>query len=84
MTNILEISNVHKSFTSSYTGLRGNTEIEPAEIRRAVSLNLQAGTVTALIGSNGRGKSTLFNVISGLLKADKGKIMYYYEGSHII
>lgn len=80
MTNILEISNVHRSFTSSYTGLSGNTEIELAEILRGVSLNLQAGTVTALIGSNGSGKSTLFNVISGLLKADKGKITYYYDG----
>ncbi len=80
MRNVLEISNLHKSFASSYTGLSGNTEVELAEILRGVSLSLQVGTVTALIGSNGSGKSTLFNVISGLLKADKGEITYYYEG----
>ncbi len=80
MRNVLEISNLHKSFASSYIGLSGNTEIELAEILRGVSLSLQAGTVTALIGSNGSGKSTLFNVISGLLKAEAGKIIYYYEG----
>ena len=80
MRNVLEISNLHKSFASSYIGLSGNTEIELAEILRGVSLSLQAGTVTALIGSNGSGKSTLFTVISGLLKAEAGKIIYYYEG----
>jgi ABC-type branched-subunit amino acid transport system ATPase component len=31
-------------------------------------------TITSLIGPNGAGKTTLFNIISGLTKADSGKI----------
>lgn len=34
------------------------------------------GTITALIGPNGAGKSTVFNLVSGLLKADSGKIIF--------
>ena len=38
------------------------------------SFNIKKGKITALIGPNGSGKSTLFNLISGVLKADSGKI----------
>jgi ABC-type branched-subunit amino acid transport system ATPase component len=38
------------------------------------SFNIEKGKITALIGPNGSGKSTLFNLISGVLKADCGKI----------
>ena len=34
----------------------------------AVSLSIDAGTVTAVIGPNGAGKSTLFALISGRLR----------------
>jgi branched-chain amino acid transport system ATP-binding protein len=34
------------------------------------------GSVTGLIGPNGSGKTTLFNVITGLLKPDKGEICF--------
>ena len=40
-----------------------------------VSFALQEGTVTALIGPNGAGKSTLIKIMSGLKKADAGKII---------
>ena len=33
-------------------------------------------TITALIGPNGAGKSTVFNLISGVLKADSGKVIF--------
>jgi len=39
-----------------------------------VSFDLQAGTITGLIGANGAGKSTLLNVMTGLLKADAGEV----------
>jgi ABC-type branched-subunit amino acid transport system ATPase component len=38
------------------------------------SLTIMPGRLTALIGPNGAGKTTLFNVISGLLRADSGRV----------
>ena len=40
------------------------------------SLNVQEGTITALIGPNGSGKTTLFNIITGYLKADAGRVEF--------
>jgi ABC-type branched-subunit amino acid transport system ATPase component/ABC-type branched-subunit amino acid transport system permease subunit len=39
-----------------------------------VSLAVERGTVHALIGPNGAGKSTLINCVSGLYRADGGRI----------
>ncbi len=39
------------------------------------SFRVKEKTITALIGPNGAGKSTLFNIISGIIKADAGKIV---------
>jgi ABC-type branched-subunit amino acid transport system ATPase component len=39
------------------------------------SFNVERGTITALIGPNGSGKTTVFNLISGVTKADGGKIL---------
>ncbi|MBN2210665.1 MAG: sugar ABC transporter ATP-binding protein [Sedimentisphaerales bacterium] len=41
---------------------------------RDVSLDVQGGEVSALVGENGAGKSTLMKVLSGAIKADKGTI----------
>lgn len=38
------------------------------------SFSVEKGTITALIGPNGSGKTTTFNLISGLLKSDAGTI----------
>ena len=42
----------------------------------AVSVGIQAGSMTALIGSNGCGKSTLIRLLAGLLLPHKGSISY--------
>ncbi len=39
------------------------------------SFNVKKNSITALIGPNGAGKTTAFDLISGLLKADAGKII---------
>lgn len=39
-----------------------------------VDLRAEPGHVTGLIGPNGAGKTTLFNVICGLLPADRGRV----------
>ena len=56
-------------------------EVAGVEIRfggvaalRGVDLTVDGGAVTGLIGPNGAGKTTLFNVITGLAKANSGKV----------
>lgn len=46
-----------------------------------VSLSVDAGRMVGLIGTNGAGKTSLFNVISGFARADKGTITF--EGARI-
>lgn len=46
-----------------------------------VSLEVARCTITGLIGPNAAGKTTLFNLISGLYKPDGGAV--YYEGQRI-
>lgn len=43
---------------------------------RGVSLHVGAGEIVTLIGANGAGKSTTLNVISGLLRAQRGRIVF--------
>ena len=40
-----------------------------------VSLTLEAGSITGLIGPNGSGKTTVINLISGLERLDQGRIL---------
>ncbi|MEM6761648.1 MAG: ABC transporter ATP-binding protein [Pseudomonadota bacterium] len=44
-----------------------------------VSLEAQAGAVTAVIGPNGAGKTTLFNVLSGLYRPTRGRFALFGE-----
>lgn len=44
-----------------------------------VSLQADAGQVTGLIGPNGAGKTTLFNIISGLLRPQRGDVFLAAE-----
>jgi ABC-type branched-subunit amino acid transport system ATPase component len=47
-----------------------------------ISLALEAGGMRAIIGPNGCGKTTLFNLITGYLKPDDGRITF--NGRNII
>ncbi len=49
---------------------------------KGISLQVPAGEIVALIGSNGAGKSTTLHTISGLLKPKTGKI--YYQDQDIV
>lgn len=44
-----------------------------------VSLDIPDNKIISIIGSNGAGKTTLLNTISGIVKADKGKIYFNNE-----
>lgn len=45
-------------------------------ILNAVSLEVAEGSISALVGSNGVGKTTLMRVLAGLLPLDDGKVVY--------
>lgn len=45
------------------------------------SLNVEQGSITALIGPNGSGKTTLFNVITGFLEPNGGRVLF--EGREV-
>ncbi|MDD6071855.1 MAG: ATP-binding cassette domain-containing protein [Clostridiales bacterium] len=49
------------------------------DILKGLSLSLEKGKVTALLGGNGAGKSTLLHVLAGHEKAYDGKIRYESE-----
>jgi ABC-type branched-subunit amino acid transport system ATPase component len=63
MTALLEVSGVTKSFG----GLRALSEC---------SFEVAKGSITGLIGPNGSGKTTVFNVITGYERADSGTIRF--------
>jgi putative xylitol transport system ATP-binding protein len=56
-----------KGITKSFSGV-------PA--LRDGRLNLRAGSIHALCGGNGAGKSTFLNIITGILRKDGGTIVY--------
>jgi len=60
---ILSVEKVRKSFGNLHA-LDG------------VSLDIEKGKISILIGPNGSGKTTLINVISGLYRPDSGKVIF--------
>ncbi|MBI3992138.1 MAG: ABC transporter ATP-binding protein [Candidatus Lambdaproteobacteria bacterium] len=58
---------VLEDLSKSFGGLRAVHEL---------SFSVQAGSITSLIGGNGAGKTTVFNLITGNLGADSGHILF--------
>lgn len=65
---LLEVRGLHKSFG-------GNHAVNDC------SFTVPEGSITALIGPNGSGKTTVFNLISGTMTPDKGEILL--GGEHL-
>jgi branched-chain amino acid transport system ATP-binding protein len=47
-----------------------------AEVLRGIDLQVQPGEIVALLGSNGAGKSTFNNTVSGIVPARRGRIAF--------
>ena len=60
--NKLEVKNISKSF-------------DEKPVLKDVSIELNRGELVCLLGVSGGGKTTLFNVISGLLSPDNGQVL---------
>lgn len=58
-----------------------NTRDEVTYLLRGVDLKVGEGMVTALVGGNGTGKTTLFNIISGFEKGFQGSV--FLDGKDI-
>jgi ABC-2 type transport system ATP-binding protein len=60
------------SISYSYAQRKG----EAIHALKSVSFTAQTAGTTAVVGPNGSGKSTLFRVITGLLTASEGKVLF--------
>lgn len=55
----IELKNISKAF-------------DGADVLKDVSINVCNGEVVSLLGASGMGKTTMFNIMAGLVSADKG------------
>jgi D-xylose transport system ATP-binding protein len=70
--------------TPSLLSLRGvYKRFGPVQALRDVTLDIPAGKVTALIGDNGAGKSSLIKTVSGLWPQDDGEILWEGRPVHL-
>src|SRR6516225_4627748 len=60
------------ALAKSFGGLRAVSDL---------SFEVKAGTITSLIGGNGAGKTTAFNLITGNLAPDAGRI--FFRGARV-
>jgi ABC-type sugar transport system ATPase subunit len=67
---LLELRGVDKSFG-------------PVRALMGVDLTVQSGMVTALVGDNGAGKSTVIKIVSGIQGADGGEVVWRGHQVHI-
>jgi lipoprotein-releasing system ATP-binding protein len=66
----LQVENLHKTY---------ETESQPVEVLRGVSLALKAGEAAAILGPSGSGKSTLLHIIGTLDAPTSGTIQINNE-----
>ncbi len=69
MSGLISIKDVHFAYDSGDE----NTKAENAAVD-GVSLEIERGTVTAILGKNGSGKSTLAKLCNGIYLPDRGSV----------
>ena len=64
METILTVDNISKSYGNKH-------------VIKDISITLNRGELVSILGVSGVGKTTLFNVLSGLTEPDAGKVLLY-------
>ncbi len=67
MNSILSCENIYKSFNKS--------DSSKLKIIKGVSLSIETGKISVIVGKSGAGKSTLLHILGGLDNPDKGKVL---------
>jgi NitT/TauT family transport system ATP-binding protein len=65
---LVELSGVSKSFAAPGKGR--------ISVLEDIALSVRVGEIVAIVGRSGCGKSTLLRILSGLLPATKGRVLY--------
>ena len=63
---VISLKNVHKSFGDNH-------------VIRDLTLDIEPGKITVIVGASGSGKSVLIKLMNGLYKADKGEVHLFGE-----
>ncbi|MGI6169612.1 MAG: ATP-binding cassette domain-containing protein [Christensenellales bacterium] len=63
MEPIIDVANLTKSFSKK-------------TVVYAVSFSVEKGSLFAFLGQNGAGKTTTINMLIGLIRQEKGEILY--------
>ena len=64
---ILQMKNVSKSYGH-------------LNVLRDLNMNIMPSSITGLLGPNGSGKTTIFNILLGITKMDSGKLFINQNG----
>ncbi len=67
---MISAKNISKSFL---------TDGQTVPVLKGVSVDIAQGEFVSIVGRSGSGKSTLLNVLSTLVGADEGELLYYDE-----
>ncbi|MFL5236985.1 MAG: ABC transporter ATP-binding protein [Rhizomicrobium sp.] len=59
-----------------------NVDLARTPVLRNVSVQLQAGSVVAVVGRNGAGKTTLLRTVMGLVKLRSGRVLFDDDELH--
>ena len=64
---MISIKNIEKSY---------GTKEAPVKVLKGISFDIKDKDFVVILGASGSGKSTLLNIISGIERADKGRVLY--------
>ena len=78
--NIIKAENLVFSYSDTPDALSGKVTAAV----NGISLNIERGSFTAIIGHNGSGKSTLAKLLSGVLLPSEGKVNIYTKDGKIL
>ena len=73
MGELIRLTNINKSFLKSFGFGRKDKLFH---VIKDLNLTINSGEILAIVGESGCGKTTLGRIITGLLKPDKGEMIY--------